>query len=161
MEKIIKNKIDIQSDYFIYKYYSEELDLLNLKNHLRKMEIFMHDYNTRKMNKYKEKIKNKIVENYSLNNLKTITIREISIKLLNTKNDKNTLIKSGYLEKKSDGKLTWEKRFFILTPYKFSYYYCENDYKSNNEPLGFFYLKNLYDVRVLRNNDKFVFCLTV
>ena len=159
--KIIKNKIDIKSDYAIYKYYNDELDLLNLKNHLKKMEIFMHDYNTRKINKYEEKNKNISEENFSLNNLKTILIREISIKLLNTKNDKNTVIKSGYLEKKSDGKITWEKRFFILTPNKFSYYYSENDYKSNAEPLGFFYLKNLYDVKVLRNDDKFIFCLTV
>ena len=158
--KIIKNKIDIKSDYIIYKYDNDELELIKLKKHLRKMEIFMHDYYTRNINKF-ESINNKYEENFSLNNLKTIIIMEISTKLVNSNNNKNTLIKSGYLEKKGDGKITWEKRFFILTPNKLSYYYLEDDYKLSKEPLGYFYLRNLYDVRVLRNNGKYIFCLTV
>ena len=158
--KIIKNKIDIKSDYIIYKYYNDELELLLLKKHLRKMEIFLHDYNTRKINKY-EGINSKYEENFSLNNLKTIIIMEINTKLLKSKNNKNTLIKSGYLEKKGDKKITWEKRFFILTPNRLSYYYLEDDFQLNKEPLGYFYLRNLYDVKVLRNNGKYIFCLTV
>ena len=159
--RIIKNKIDMKSDFVIYKYYNDELELSFLKNHLRKMEIFMHDYNTGKISKYEESTKNKNEENFSLNNLKTIITIEISNKLSKTKNDKNTLIRSGYLEKKSDGKITWEKRFFILTPNKLAYYYTEADYASNIDSLGFFYLRNLYDVKVLRNDGKYIFCLTV
>ena len=159
--KSIKFKIDIKKDYIIYKYYSNELELLNLKKHLRKMEIFMQDYNMRKINKFENNISNKDEENFSLNNLKTIIMKEISNKLINSKNDKNTLIKSGYLEKKSNVKITYEKRFFVLTPNKLSYYYEENNYKMNEPALGFFYLRNLNDVKVLRNNGKFIFCLTV
>ena len=159
--KSIKFKIDIKSDYLAYKYYNDELELLNLKKHLRKMEIFMYDYNMRKINKFERSIGNKNEDNFSLNNLKTIIMKEISIKLINSKNDKNTIIKSGYLEKKSNVKITFEKRFFILTPNKLSYYYMEDNYKMNEKPLGYFYLRNLNDVKVLRNNGKFIFCLTV
>jgi hypothetical protein len=160
--KIIKNNIGLKDDYILYKYYSEEFELLNLKKHLRKMEIFMHDYNMKKKNLFEENNMNYMAdENFTLNNLKTIIIHEIRNKLSNPKNDINTMIKCGYAEKKSDGKLTWEKRFFVLTANKLSYYYVENDYKLNKQPLAFFYLKNLYDIKVLRNNNKNVFCLTV
>jgi len=159
--KIIKNTIELKGDCVIYKYYSDEIELLNLKKHLRKMEIFMHDYNTRKFNKFDENISIKNEENFTINNLKTIIIQEISNKLSHSNNNDNTVIKCGYADKKSDGKITWEKRFFILTPNRLSYYYVEEDYLSNKEPLGFFYLRNLYDVKVLRNNYNNTFCLTV
>jgi len=159
--KIIKNTIDLKGDCVIYKYYSDEIELLNLKKHLRKMEIFMHDYNTRKLNKFDENMSIKNEENFTINNLKTIIIQEISNKLSHSDNNDNIVIKCGYADKKSDGKITWEKRFFILTPNRLLYYYVEEDYKSNKEPLGFFYLRNLYDVKVLRNNYNNTFCLTV
>ena len=121
----------------------------------------MHDYNTRMFNIFEENISIKNEENFTINNLKTIIIQEISNKLSHSNNNDNTVIKCGYADKKSDGKITWEKRFFILTPNRLSYYYVEEDFLSNKEPLGFFYLRNLYDVKVLRNNYNNTFCLTV
>ena len=80
--------------------------------------------------------------------------------------DKNNMIKAGYIYKKSDGKLTWEYRYFVLTTNRVVYYYNDEDYKKEDiPPLGIFYLQNLFSVNLLTDGyiggKKNIFSLSV
>lgn len=61
------------------------------------------------------------------------------------------IIKCGTIEKKSDKGITWENRFVIATKTKFYYWYTSVDYMNNKQYLGMFELKNIYDIKVLRD----------
>ena len=74
-------------------------------------------------------------------------------------------IKYGMLEKKSDGKITWEKRFFALTPKKVQYYYHLEEYREGKVPLGVFNLKDISEIKKLNDysygNKKYLFMVSV
>ena len=131
------------------KYMDEMMELGILEKHLKYSQISIHD------NFLNGKLSSSQLndDNYiNINNLKTLIIRKISAKIKSIKinDDKNNKIKSGYIYKKSDGKITWENRYFVLTTNRVLYYYTEEDYKERNEtPLGFFYLQNLFDVKLM------------
>ena len=77
-----------------------------------------------------------------------------------------SLIKFGILEKKSEGlKITWEKRFFIMTRSSISYFYNKNDYLKNVVPLATFYLSDMYNIKQLTDysigNKSNIFTLSV
>lgn len=75
------------------------------------------------------------------------------------------MIKGGIVNKKSDGKITWEERYFALNNKSLSYYYSEKDFKENSVPLGFFYLNNVVYVKKLSDyeigNKTNIFALAV
>ena len=131
------------------KYIDEMMELGILQKHLQYSQISIHDnflngkLSTIQLNG----------DNYlNINNLKTLIIRIICAKIKSIKinDDKNNMIKSGYIYKKSDGKITWEYRYFVLTTNRVLYYYTEEDYKERNQtPLGIFYLQNLFDVKLM------------
>ena len=131
------------------KYMDEMMELGILQKHLQFSQISIHDnflngkLSTIQLNG----------DNYlNINNLKTLIIRIICAKIKSIKinDDKNNMIKSGYIYKKSDGKITWEYRYFVLTTNRVLYYYTEEDYKERNQtPLGIFYLQNLFDVKLM------------
>lgn len=74
-------------------------------------------------------------------------------------------IKAGYIEKKSDKNITWEYRYVVITNTKVFYYYHEKEFLENKMPLGYFYLKNLFEAEIL--NDYYIgqktnlFCIQV
>ena len=74
-------------------------------------------------------------------------------------------IKYGILEKKSDGKITWEKRFFALTPKKVQYFYHMEEYRQGKVPLGVFNLKDISEIKQLNDysygNKKYLFMVSV
>lgn len=74
-------------------------------------------------------------------------------------------IQFGHLEKKSDGKVTWEKRFFVLILTKVQYYYNSKDYRLGNPPLGIFYLRDISDIKKLTDytyrNKQYTFQVSV
>ena len=74
-------------------------------------------------------------------------------------------LKYGIIEKKSDGKITWEKRFFALTSKKVQYYYHLEEYRQDKVPLGIFDLKDISEIKQISDasygNKKFVFMVTV
>ena len=74
-------------------------------------------------------------------------------------------LKYGIIEKKSDGKITWEKRFFALTSKKVQYYYHLEEYRQDKVPLGIFDLKDISEIKkvddVSYGNKKYVFMVTV
>ena len=146
------------------KYMSEEMELEMLKKHLKYSEIAIHE------NFLKGNISNNelINDNLNINNLKTLIIQQICAKISSIKinDDKNNMIKAGYIYKKSDGKLTWENRYFVLTTNRVVYYYNKEDYKKyNKSPLGIFYLQNLFCVKLLTDGSvggrKNIFSLSV
>ena len=69
------------------------------------------------------------------------------------------------LEKKSDGKITWENRFFVMTPKVISYYYHEDEFINDKVPLATFELKDMFNIKTLDSKSfgsrKNVFSLTV
>ena len=74
-------------------------------------------------------------------------------------------LKYGILEKKSDGKITWEKRFFALTSKKVQYYYHMEEYRAGKVPLGLFNLKDISEIKKLNDysygNKKYLFKVSV
>ena len=40
-------------------------------------------------------------------------------------------------------------RYIVITNKRFYYYYTDKDYKENKEPLGYFEMKNLYNLQIL------------
>ena len=74
-------------------------------------------------------------------------------------------LKYGMVEKKSDGKITWENRFFVLTAKHVSYYYHLDEYISGKVPLATFELKDIYELKQLSDfhygNKKNIFKVSV
>ena len=62
------------------------------------------------------------------------------------------VIRSVRLEKKSDGKITWESRHFVITKEKICYYYNESEYKSGKVPLASFLLEDVINIEILENH---------
>ena len=135
------------------RYMSDIMELGILEKHLKYSQVSIHDnflngkLSTTQLNN----------DNYlNINNLKTLIIRQICAKIKSIKinDDKNNMIKAGYIYKKSDGKLTWENRYFVLTTNRVLYFYNEIDYKERNKsPLGVFYLQNLFNVKLLTDGS--------
>ena len=173
-------------------YLSNKIEKIILKKHLelgeksivREMEQTENEeeeetksklsYNTNN-----EKIKNNN-NNINLNALKIILVKEICDKLRDIKlkiSDNEEIehyigkekllytIKHGMIDKKSDGKITWESRFFVMTPKVISYYYHEEEFINGKVPLATFELKDMFNIKQLDNrsfgNRKNIFSLTV
>lgn len=56
-------------------------------------------------------------------------------------------------------------RYIVITNKRFYYYYTDKDYKENKEPLGYFEMKNLYNLQILADyqygSKKNIFTITV
>ena len=118
-------------------------------------------------------------ETLNIQSLKILIVKEICDKLKNIKSslpddeieqiegkDKLALaLKYGMVDKKSDGKLTWETRFFVLTSKHVSYYYHMDEYISDKVPLATFELKDIYELKQLNDyhygNKKNLFTVSV
>lgn len=59
--------------------------------------------------------------------MRSIILKSIQNKLSRSNNDTNTIIKEGFLEKKSDQNITWAKRYCVMDGREFRYYYNELD----------------------------------
>jgi hypothetical protein len=107
-------------------------------------------------------------------NQKIVLVKEICQKLkvidLKIEEDEQVnkgipLIIEGTLAKKSDANITWESRYIVITNKRFYYYYTDRDYKGNKEPLGYFEMKNLYNLQLLPDftygSRKNIFTITV
>lgn len=95
-----------------------------------------------------------------------IQIQSLKIKKKTNGIDKLAFaLKYGILEKKSDGKITWEKRFFALTSKRVQYYYHMEEYRAGKVPLGLFNLKDISEIKKLNDysygNKQFLFMVTV
>lgn len=58
----------------------------------------------------------------------------------------------GTFDKKSDGKITWESRFFVMTSNEVKYYYQKNEYIEDKVPLATFKLEDIYNIKQLPDN---------
>ena len=115
----------------------------------------------------------------NVQSLKILIVKEICDKLKDIKSnlpddeieqiegkDKLAMaLKYGMVDKKSDGKLTWETRFFVLTSKHVSYYYHMDEYISDKVPLATFELKDIFELKQLNDyhygNKKNIFTVSV
>ena len=115
----------------------------------------------------------------NIQSLKILIVKEICDKLKDIKSclpddeieqiegkDKLAMaLKYGMVDKKSDGKLTWETRFFVLTSKHVSYYYHMDEYISDKVPLATFELKDIFELKQLSDyyygNKKNIFSVSV
>ena len=159
-------KITLPDSYYNLTYINEDMELKILKHHLKMGEtsirtavsnyILKSDDTNKMVNKKKSKIveKEKKDDELNINDLKTLIIQQVCSKIASIKinDDQDNMIKSDFIEKKCNGKLTWEKRFFVLTSNRVIYYYNESDYKDTTiSPLGSFYLYNVFSIQKLND----------
>ena len=152
-----------------------KLEKLNLRKQLENGQKSIIKEMEEPSNKDSVKDSNEVL---NINSLKILIVKEICDKLKNMKNysddeieqieGKDKLaqaLKYGMVDKKSDGKITWENRFFVLTSKHVSYYYHLDEYISDKVPLATFELKNIYELKKLSDsmygNKKNVFRVSV
>ena len=100
------------------------------------------------------------------NSLKILLVKEIYDKLrdnqLNNEEEEfegkgkeklNNAIKYGMIDKKSDGKITWESRFFVMTAKTVRYYYKMDEFLNDCVPLATFDLKDIYNIQQLKDGS--------
>lgn len=86
--------------------------------------------------------------------MKSIILKQIQSRLARSNNDPTTIIKEGYLEKKSDKNFTWALRFCVMDQREFRYYYQEKDAIQKREPLCTIMLKHIYAILPLNEGEK-------
>ena len=133
------------------KYFSIENENKMLRRHLQKSEMNINSEIERKKVKTIEDIVNSR-DALNLNNMKIILVKNICS---NFYARSQSLFMEGFLYKKSDGKLTWELRYFILTQEYMAYYYTKTDHKEGKNQLGKFSLDSIFkaDVSVDKDNN--------
>lgn len=130
-----------------FSYLSMDQEINELKKHLKLSEKNLIDY-------IKED-KNKIKDEINLNSLKMCFVKELQFiikkQLKRVESTKNfvQLVFSSEMTKKSDKKITWERRFLGCSINKVYYWYFKEDYNNNKQPLGFFDIKNIYKVELI------------
>ena len=165
LEKIIlKKHLELGQNSIVFEIERTEKDTKS-KNNIEKKNLKNNNNNT---------------NNINLNALKIVLVKDICDKLRDIQlkiieNDEiepifgkdklSYTIKYGMLEKKSDGKITWENRFFVMTPKVISYYYHEDEFINDKVPLATFELKDMFNIKTLDSKSfgsrKNVFSLTV
>ena len=130
-------------------YLSKEQEITVLEKHLKNGEMSIY-----KEIEVPPGLEDKDINNsVNFHSLKFLIVKKICNKLAQCKTDKNLLIKGGKVSKKSDGKITWEDRYFALTSKEIAYYYTEKDYIEGTSPLGLFYLDKLISVKKLSDYE--------
>jgi len=84
--------------------------------------------------------------------LRSIILKQIQTKLGRTNNDAATVIKEGYLDKKSNSNFTWVSRFCVLDGKEFRFYISEAEAKKKENPLSVITLKNIYYVEAMNDS---------
>ena len=138
----IGEKMELLELNYLPKYLEYEILKVHLKNSGKTILNYLEDEEP-------EKEINKI----NLKNLKILTVKDIIEKLIAIKNSSETLqnksmplIMSSNVIKKDENGLKFEERFAIITNSKFCYYYNESNYNENSQPLGSFYLNDIFQI---------------
>ena len=162
-----RNEIHMKISKLIQKRQVSYLPSLKLeKLNLRKQLLNGQKSIIREMEENRTEIKDtSSSETLNIQSLKILIVKEICDKLKDIRNYRQddemeqlggrdklaSAFKYGMVEKKSDGKLTWEKRFFVLTSKHVSYYYHMDEFLSDKVPLAKFELKDIYELKQLNN----------
>ena len=162
-----------------FSYLPSYVEKKNLENHLEAARntimVKMEETNSG----IEDDNKNKEID---INSMKILLVKEICDKLrdvqLNIEHDEEIeqghikgieklqhTIRYGMIDKKSDGKITWESRFFVLTAKAVNYYYRVEEYIDDKVPLATFELKDMYNIVQLKDGSvggrKNIFSLSV
>jgi class 3 adenylate cyclase len=139
------------------RYMSYKMEVKYLHWHLRTSEKTLMAYLEEEDN-----TKPYYKDDLNLHNIKIFLIKDIMNRLnsIELRLDSDEIgwknipcIKSGVVEKKSDKGPTWEDRWFVISHIKLYYWYYEKDYKELKQPLGYFYLKDINEVKMLNDNE--------
>jgi len=94
---------------------------------------------------------------------RSLIVKKISSLLSKNQHSLSIILKSGYLEKKSDHGRSWSSRFLVLNGKDLKYYYSEADFKKNTDfALGVISLKHIFKIFYLDEKEtkkKFAFVI--
>lgn len=134
---------NMQKNKFSYMPHDQEYN--NLQHHLRVSEKSLIDYIREEQNK----------DNISLNNLKLCVVKKLQhkIKQIDTHFEASSrtsipCVQTGYIFKKSDKNITWERRYIGVSQTKMYYWYEEKEHLTNKVPLAFIEVKHIYQVEI-------------
>ena len=163
---LVEQKSDIHSrvarkmEFSKYSYMPKKIEYEILKRHLEASEnTLMTSLEEDNINKTSDRI------NGNLANRKILITKDIieKLKIVDLKiTSSYSEIKKQFMPMLLDAIITKkdehggkvEKRYAVLTDKKFCYYYNENNYNDNSEPLASFFLKDIYQITIL-SRDQF------
>ena len=163
---LVEQKSDIHSrvarkmEFSKYSYMPKKIEYEILKRHLEASEnTLMTSLEEDNINKNSDRI------NGNLANRKILITKDIieKLKIVDLKiTSSYSEIKKQFMPMLLDAIITKkdehggkvEKRYAVLTDKKFCYYYNENNYNDNSEPLASFFLKDIYQITIL-SRDQF------
>ena len=163
---LVEQKSDIHSrvarkmEFSKYSYMPKDIEYDILKRHLEASEsTLMTSLEEDNINKNNDRI------NGNLSNRKILITKGIieKLKIVDLKiTSSYSEIKKQFMPMLLDAQITKkdehggkvEKRYAVLTNKKFCYYYTEDNYNNNNEPLASFFLKDIYQITIL-SRDQF------
>ena len=163
---LVEQKSDIHSrvarkmEFSKYSYMPKKIEYEILKRHLEASEnTLMTSLEEDNINKNSDRI------NGNLANRKILITKDIieKLKIFDLKiTSSYSEIKKQFMPMLLDANITKkdehegkvEKRYAVLTNKKFCYYYNENNYNDNSEPLASFFLKDIYQITIL-SRDQF------
>ena len=163
---LVEQKSDIHSrvarkmEFSKYSYMPKKIEYEILKRHLEASEnTLMTSLEEDNINKNSDRI------NGNLANRKILITKDIieKLKIVDLKiTSSYSEIKKQFMPMLLDANITKkdehggkvEKRYAVLTNKKFCYYYNENNYNDNSEPLASFFLKDIYQITIL-SRDQF------
>ena len=163
---LVEQKSDIHSrvarkmEFSKYSYMPKNIEYEILKRHLEASEsTLMTSLEEDNINKNNDRV------NGNLSNRKILITKDIieKLKIVDLKiTSSYSEIKKQFMPMLLDAQITKkdehggkvEKRYAVLTNKKFCYYYTEDNYNNNNEPLASFFLKDIYQITIL-SRDQF------
>lgn len=123
-----------------FSYMPQEKEYNHLQHHLRVSERSLIDYINEQDNK----------ETMNFNNLKLCVVKRLQhrIKQIETHLDTTKAgiqaVYSGYIYKKSDSNITWERRYLVISQTKLFYWYEEKEHLTNKVPLASIETKHIF-----------------
>ena len=162
---LVEQRCDIHSrvarkmEFSKYSYMPKKTEYEILKNHLEASEsTLMKSIEDDNMNKTSDRV------NGNLANRKILITKDIieKLKIVDLKITSSyseikkqfmPMLLSAKITKKDEHGGKVEERFAVLTNKKLCYYYNENNYNDNSEPLASFFLKDIYQITILSRDQ--------
>ena len=163
---LVEQRADIHSrvarkmEFSKYSYMPKKIEYEILKSHLEASECtLMTSIEEDNMNRSADRISGNLANRKILitkdiiEKLKIVDLK-ITSSYSEIKKQFMPMLLEANITKKDEHGGKVEKRYAVLTNKKFCYYYNENNYIDNSEPLASFFLKDIYQITIL-SRDQF------